>query len=50
MQTELEFLDDITALISQTLDEGRDPVQALKTMANEVHERIRQLEEAIAHE
>jgi hypothetical protein len=49
MQTELEFLDDINALISQALD-GHDPVEALKTLANEVHKRIRQLEEIIAHE
>jgi hypothetical protein len=50
MQTELEFLDDINAVISQTLDDGQDPVQALKTLANEVRERIRQLDEIIAHE
>jgi hypothetical protein len=50
MRTELEFLDDISNIISQTLDEGHDPVHTLKTLANEVRERIQQLEENIAHE
>jgi hypothetical protein len=51
MQTELEFLDEISTAISKALDESHDPMQALKTLANEVRERIQRLEEeTIAHE
>jgi hypothetical protein len=44
-QTELVFLEDINSLISQTLEEQSDPWQALQTLADEVRERIRELEE-----
>jgi hypothetical protein len=43
--TELAFLEDLNALISETIEEGRDPWQALKTLAQEVRERIGQLED-----
>jgi hypothetical protein len=43
-ETELEFLQDLNALISQTLEEQGDPWAALKTMANEVRNRISYLE------
>ena len=45
-ETELEFLQDMNALISQTLEEKGDPWHALKTLANEVRNRISDLEEA----
>jgi hypothetical protein len=44
-ETELEFLQDINALISQTLEENGDAVAALKTLANEVRNRISDIEE-----
>jgi hypothetical protein len=44
-ETELEFLLDLNALISQTLEEHRDPWAAIKTLANEVRNRIGDLEE-----
>ncbi len=43
-ETELDFLNDMNALISQTLEEQGDPWAALKTLANEVRERIAGLE------
>ena len=43
-QTELEFLEDMNALISQTIEENGDPWKALKTLANEVRNRISDLE------
>ena len=43
-QTELEFLEDINALISQTLEEKRDPWVALRMLADEVRERIGEIE------
>jgi hypothetical protein len=45
-QTELEFLQDMNALISQTLEEHGDPWRPLKMLANEVRNRISDLEEA----
>lgn len=46
-QTELEFLQDMNALISHTLEtKGADPWHALRTLANEVRNRITDLEEA----
>ena len=44
METELEFLNDMNALISQTLEEHGDALAALKTLADEVRERISELE------
>ena len=44
-QTELEFLNDMNALISQTLEENGDPLVTLKVLANEVRNRISDLEE-----
>ncbi len=44
METELEFLNDINALISQVLEENGDPWQALRTLANEVRNRLSDLE------
>lgn len=44
-QTELEFLQDMNALISQTLEEKGDPLATLKTLANEIRGRIDDLEE-----
>jgi hypothetical protein len=44
-QTELAFLEDINAVISQTLEERSDPWQALQTLADEVRERISEVEE-----
>jgi hypothetical protein len=44
-QTELEFLEDVNAVISQTLEEQGDPWQALKFLANEVRNRITDLEQ-----
>jgi hypothetical protein len=43
-QTELEFLQDMNALISEALEEGGDPLAALKILANEVRNRIDDLE------
>jgi len=44
-QTELEFLNDLNALLSQTIEEQRDPWAALKAMAEEVRNRIDDLEQ-----
>ncbi|HEY2617835.1 MAG TPA: hypothetical protein VGI78_10890 [Acetobacteraceae bacterium] len=45
-ETELQFLEDINAMISQTLEEQRDPWAALKALADEVRARLAELEEA----
>lgn len=43
-QTELEFLNDMNALLSDTLEtKGADPWQALRALANEVRSRIDEL-------
>ena len=44
-QTELEFLNDLNALISQTLEEKHDPWETLQLLAGEVRERIGELED-----
>jgi hypothetical protein len=44
METEVEFLNDVNALISQTLEEQLDPWDALKALASEIRNRIDNLE------
>ncbi len=43
-ETELDFLQDINALISQTIEEHDDSWTALRILANEVRNRISDLE------
>jgi hypothetical protein len=44
-ETELEFLQDMNALLSETIEQQGDPWRALKTLANEVRNRISDLDE-----
>jgi len=43
-QTELEFLNDLNALLSETLDGKRDYRATLRTLESEIRERIDTLE------
>jgi hypothetical protein len=49
-ESELAFLEGIRALITKAIEAQSDPREALKTLAGEVRERIRVLEEARSEE
>lgn len=44
-QSEIEFLEDINALLSQTIEQQLDPWAAIKALADEVRERIGEIDE-----